>query len=165
MKKEYAALAVLLLTGIFLAGCTGSPEPVQQSEAEYKAACSGIAVTELIQHPGTYAGQKVRVFGLVGDWNYSRNEQGAGETLLMVYSYNPAPADEFSKVLPVYVVYPESKPYQKIDRVPENITVYGEFVGKEYCRNLDDDTIAPRINAVYLDVDTPFYLKGAMGRS
>jgi hypothetical protein len=166
MVKKYSVLVILIIFMLATVGCTsaGTKSPAEASvgsAGDYKAGCKEISVTDLTQHPGTYAGQKVKVMGMLGGWNYTHDTHGGEVILLRVLVDNPAPHDELTKVVEVCVFFPSQK--NAYHWVPENITVYGEFSGKDYCRPLDDDIIAPRINAVYVDVETPEYLKGAAG--
>lgn len=145
-------ISILTLV-VFMSGCTS----LGMSESDYKAACKEVSVSELLNNPDQYAGQKIKVSGsialfVVGSLN---NTKTNAATLMAV--------KDSAHTLSTGVIS-ISINYENLEDYPTegNRTFYGEFyvdnttynsVGcfnEEVCSKIGNKKI-PQLKAKYYE--------------
>jgi hypothetical protein len=143
----------LLATVVFVVstlGCISSaPNHNTLSEADYKAICKEIPISELTHNTSKYVGQNVKYKGEVAVETYGYgNDNKVTSTGILLGVNNSS--------LSLYAFYDNSTGAF----VNDYVTIYGEVYGNDTYTHTGDYGLSvteklPRINAYYIEIDSP----------
>jgi hypothetical protein len=167
-------IPILTLVALLLAGCAGSPQspatiptpnrstsvlmstppapttqdPGTLSEADYRAACQPVAVSDLTKNADSQKGQLVKITGQILAMDFPQ-ETGTGKTPTgIILSVKDDANTLASGLLPVYITYQGDTD----SFIYDTVTAYGEVYGSyDYESPQIQKKTLPRIDAEYLD--------------
>lgn len=142
LEKAVSVVLFVLISTSFFSACADIV-----SEADYKAMCEPIAVSELTENADTEKGKLINVTGSIVVYFEETDDKGKITSIIIAVKddTNILPSGQ----LPVYISYYGSTSAF----INDTITIYGEVYGYDVCPSPQiDEATLPRVDAKYIEI-------------